>query len=432
MKSRLPQLVILILTGLFLTACSFPGVGPQKADLTYWGLFEGEDVFKPLINDYIDKHPKTTIEYSQKSYATLSQYKETVLTRLKEGKAADVIRIHVSWLKSFAPYLYSLPTKVMSKEEFGNTFYPAAVKALTINGEIYGLPLHYDGLLLLANKKLLTADQVAPPKLWTDFRDAAAKLTKTDPQTKKITQAGAAIGVAGNIPHAADILSLMFLQSRLRIPENLDSQNAADSLTFYVDKFFKEDKVWDESLAPSILAFSRGQVAFIFAPSWRILEIKANNPGLEIVVLEPPQIVDAQEKVVAANLASFWVEVVPKASKFKNEAFDFLKFLVSSDSQKKLYALESSRRLFGEAPSRKDLASQYADDPYLAPLLKTALTAEVAPSVDGSGNDALVDIFNRAISDVVGGSDPKTALLNAKKNLTSVLGGEPAPAATKK
>lgn len=315
MSRRLPQIALLAITGILLTALVLPGLRPQKVTLIYWGLFEGEDVFKPIINDYLDKRPKTTVEYSQKSYATLSQYKETVLTRLKEGKAADIMRVHVSWVKNFAPYLAPLPPKIMSKEEYAKTFYPAAIKSLTVNGEIYGLPLHYDGLLLLGNKKLLDADQIATPKLWTEFRDAVSKLTKTDPQTKKITQAGAAIGVAGNIPHAADILSLMFIQSRLRIPDNLDSQNAADSLTFYVDKFFKEDKVWDETLAPSILAFSRGQVAFIFAPSWRILEIKENNPSLEILVSEPPQIVDDQEKVVAANLASFWVEVVPKSSK---------------------------------------------------------------------------------------------------------------------
>lgn len=427
---RFRSLIYLSLSALLLTACSFPGVGPGKAPLTYWGLFEGQDVFKPVINDYTGTHPNVTIDYSQKSYSTLAQYKETVLTRLKEGKAADILRIHSSWLKQFVPYLSPLPAKVMSKDEFANTFYPAAREALTVNGEIYGIPLHYDGLVLLANKKLLDGAGVKFPSNWLEFRDAATKLTEPPLLERsggnKITQAGAALGVASNIPHAADILSLMFLQAGLKIPDDINSPSAVETLTFY-NIFFKTDKVWDESLPPSILAFSRGQVAFIFAPAWRILEIKNLNPGLEIQVGSVPQITDSEDKISnEVQLASFWVEVVPKTSKFKDTAYDFLKFASSSDSLKKMYAIESSGRLFGEAYPRKDMASLLSGDPYLGPLLAGAPKAHPAITVDGSGNDPLIDVLNKAITDGAGGADGKLALDNAQKNLQQLISGSPA------
>lgn len=420
---KLRSLIYLSISSLLLTACTFPGTGPGKAPLTYWGLFEGLDVFKPVINDYTEKHANVTVDYSQKSYSTLSQYKETVLTRLQENKAPDILRVHSSWIKQLSPYLTSLPAKVMSKEEFANTFYPAAREALTVNGEIYGIPLHYDGLLLLANKKLLDESGVAFPTTWEQFRDAASKLTQVSGEAKKISQAGAALGVASNIPHAADILSLMFLQAGLKIPDDIGSQAAQETLTFY-NIFFGTDKVWDESLPSSLLAFSRGQVAFIFVPSWRILEIKNLNPGLDIQVGSVPQITDADGKVGnEVQLASFWVEVVPKASKFKDTAYDFLKFIASSDSLKKMYAIESSGRLFGEAYPRKDMASLLSGDPYLGPLVAGANKARPVLTVDASGNDDLVGVLNKVIADGASGADVKLALDNAKKNLQSLLSG---------
>lgn len=422
------SIIYLFIAGFFLTACSLPGAGPGKADLSYWGLFEGVDVFKPVINDYVEKHPNVTVDYTQRSYSTLAQYKETVLTRLREGKAPDIVRIHSSWIKQFSPYLYPLPQKVMTKDEFANTFYPAAREALTVNGEIYGIPLHYDGLLLLANKKLLDDDKVAFPTTWEEFRDAASKLTKVSGNAKKITQAGAAIGVASNISNASDILSLMFLQSGLKIPDDINTQSAVETLTFY-NIFYKSDKVWDESLPVSTLAFSRGQVAFIFAPSWQIMEIKNLNPGLDIQVGSVPQVTDLNGKITSeVQLSSFWVEVVPKTSKFKDTAYDFLKFLASADSLKKMYAIEASGRLFGEAYPRSDMATLLLGDPYLGPLVSSAPKAHPAITVDTSGNDDLVNIINRAISDGAGGADGKVALDNAKKNIDQALSNSGATA----
>lgn len=419
MKKR--SLIFLLIAGLTLTACSFPGTGPGKAPLTYWGLFESPEVFKPVINDYTEKHSNVTVDYQQKSYSTLAQYKETVLTRLKEGKAPDIMRIHSSWVRELSPYLYNLPAKVMSKDEFGSTFYPAAREALMVGGEIYGVPLQYEGLLLLANKKLLDDAGVSFPQTWEQFRDAAAKLTKTAEGAKKITQAGAALGLSSNIPHAADILSLMFLQSGLKIPDDLSSQSAVETLTFY-NIFYRSDKVWDETLPDSLLAFSRGQVAFVFAPSWRILDIKNLNPGLDIQVGSVPQVTDLDGKVTnEVQLASFWVEVVPKASKFKDTAYDFLKFVSSADSLKKMYALEATGRLFGEAYPRVDMATLLSTDPYLGPLVASAPKAKTSILVDASGNDQLVSILNKAIADGAAGADGKVALTNAKKNIDQTL-----------
>lgn len=421
-EMQLKYIFFLLLLSPFLTACSLPGAGPSRVVLTYWGLFESLEVFKPVINDYGEQRPNVTVDYSQRSYANLAQYKETILNRLKEGKAGDILRVHATWVKDLLPYLYPIPEKILKKEEFNQIFYPAAREALTFNGQIYGLPLEYDGLMLLANQKLLDADKVLFPKTWEEFRDAAVKLTKTTGDTKKITQAGAAMGLSVNVPHAADVFSFMLLQSGLAVPKDLASKDAVATLAF-LSNFYRGDKVWSESLPSSLISFARGQTAFIFAPTWRILEIKNLNPSLAVTVGNPPQFPKGEGfDVSEVYLASFWVEVVPKASKFKDTAYDFLKFAIQAEELKKMYAVAASGRLFGEPYPRRDLATSLAGNEYLGPLLAVAPKARLAPTVDASGNDPVVDIINKAIADAAAGSDLQVTLESAKANLEKILG----------
>lgn len=436
--------LVFVFLSFFLSACSaadlpllgglFKGGGgfSGKASLTYWGLFESPEVMKPLINDYQEKHTGVSVDYQQKSYSTLAQYKETLLNRFREGKGPDIARIHTSWLRDFQPFLAPLPAKVLSKEEFGRTFFPVVREGSSVGETILGLPLMYDGLMLVANKKLLGEAGVSLPRTWDEFRLSTVKLTKTDPQKRKITQSGAAFGAYSNVAHATDALNLMFLQSNLKIPADLGTQAAADALTFYTN-FLTVDRVWDETFPNSIVSFARGQVAMIFVPSWRLLEIKNLNPAIEIQTGSVPQVPNLEG--VTSNevtLASFWVEVVGRDSKAKEAAFDFLKFLSGAEPLKKLYALAAQDRLFGEPYPRKDLADSLGNDPHLAALVGSADKARLVPFNDAAGDDLYVEALGAAINSVLRGGDPKQALANAKKTIEQLqVGSSPKPTAKK-
>ena len=434
---------IFVFLTLFLSGCSaadiplvgglFKGSGgfSGNAQLSYWGLFEDGESLKPLINDYKEKHPSVEIDYQQKSYATLSQYKETLLNRFREGKGPDIARVHSTWIKDLQPFLAPLPSKVMSKEEYAKNFFPVIKESASVGENIYGLPLMYDGLLLVANKALLAEANISLPRTWDEFRQSAVRLTKTDPQTRKITQSGAAFGAYSNIPHAIDVLILMFLQSNLKVSADLSTQAAADALTFYTN-FLSVDRVWDEAFPSSIVSFARGQTAMIFVPSWRILDIKNLNPALDIITGNVPQVPNLEG--VTSNemtLASSWVEVVSKDSKGKEAAFDFLKFISSPDQLRKIYALQGQNRTFGEPYPRPDLAEGLSSDPYLGPLMASATKAKSAPFNDAVGDDPYVEALGAAINAAVRGDDPKQALANAKKTIEQ-LQNSSAPQPTSK
>lgn len=438
LKRILKSGFILVLLPFFLAGCSpadLPWVGGflsgtgggDNASLIYWGLFEGPDSFNPLIADYKEKHPKITIDYQQKSYAGLAQYKESLINRLREGKGPDIFRIHASWLKDFQPYLAPLPSKVMGKDEYAQTFFPILKEAASVGETLYGFPLMYDGLVLVANKALLDEAAVSLPQTWDEFRQAAVRLTKVDDKSKKLVQAGVAFGAYGNIPHAVDVLSLMLLQSNLQIPNDLNTQAAADALTFYTN-FLTIDRVWDETFPNAVVSFARRQTALIFVPIWRLLDIKNLNADIEMVVGPVPQIPSLEGMASSEiHLASVWIEVVAKDSKAKEVAFDFLKFLTSSDQMRKFYNLTGQNRAFGEPYSRQDLAKDLNSDPYLAALMGSAPKAKLASFNDAVGDDAYVEAFGGAINAVLRGGDPLQSLSNAKRAIEQLQSSRGAP-----
>src|SRR5207244_2073324 len=148
-------------------------------------------------------------------------------------------------------------------------------------GAIYGIPIGIDSLAMFVNTDLTKAAGLSVPKDWNQFIDAAKKLTVKDKDTSKIKTAGAALGTYGNIIHAPDIASIMFLQqgvNQLKIDSSTDDLKAA--LTFYTSFASGRDATWDKSLDNSQLAFAKGELAMYFGFSWDIFtieQLKGNN-----------------------------------------------------------------------------------------------------------------------------------------------------------
>ncbi len=387
----------------------------KEVTLTYWGLFEPEEVFAPLIEDYQKLHPDVKIEYQQRAFSTLAQHKETLLTRFREGTGPDIAQIHNTWVPQFASELSPLPSSIMSSAEFATAFYLPAQNALSYQGQLYAIPLMYDGLMLFYNTEHFEEAGIEqPPSDWEEFRRRAVELTETDEETDKITQAGAAVGMASNISHFSDILGLMFAQSKIDFPAGLTSRGARDALTFYTN-FVTKDKVWDASLPYSVHAFANGQVSMIFAPSWRVFDIKNLNPGLKFATTAVPQIPSLpKQEPTTVNWATFWAEAVNLDSENADEAWAFLKFLSEPENMRRLYAEEAKLREFGEPYSRVDLGDVLLTNDYLAPLIDGAPTATSFIVADASGNDVYVDAVAAAVNSVLQGKDIDQALETLK------------------
>lgn len=391
---------------------------PQPVTLTYWGLWEDEAVMAPLIQEYQQANPHVTIEYEKMDP---ERYRTLLIERSENGVGPDIFRFHNTWLPQISEVAAPIPPEILSPEEFQKTFYPVHAKDLGHQGSYFGIPLFIDGLVLVYNESLFQkAGITGPPTSWLgDLPEVVSELTVQDTDGNIVTS-GIAMGTATNVEHFAEIYGLLLLQNNGSI-ENLDSQAAAEALQVYRD--FAEEGIWDEAMPNSIEAFIQERVAMIIVPSWQVIPIISSNPDLSVRVAQVPRGLNNE----ALSLANYWAEGVSSYSPNLNqvEAWKFLVFLSSKESQQKLFAQQSKLRPFGAAYSRVDLSEELRDHPYLGPVVQQGDYYESIPVVkrtfDEGLNDGIVQYLENAINETAQGVSYQGALETAHNGVVQVL-----------
>jgi multiple sugar transport system substrate-binding protein len=389
----------------------------SRVTLTYWGLWEDSNTMQGIISDFERQNPNIVINYSKQD---IKQYRERLVTRIGNGNGPDVFRFHNSWYPMLSADLLALPSDTISKDEFNQTFYPVAQKDLIRNGAIYGIPLEIDTLALFVNSQLFRSAGLNPPTNWNDFINDARAMTVKD-QNGKIKTAGAAMGAYANISHAPDIISLLLLQNGVDLKNMQNSSDrATGALTFYTSFATDQNNVWDSTLDPSILVFSRGDLAMYFGYSWDYFTIKQANPTLSFQIVPVPQLPGQN-----VTLASYWAEGVSAKSTHPKEALLFMKYLAAKNTEEKLYADEAKVRGFGEPYARADLADTLKSNMIVYPFIDQAPAAVSSFFVDNTFDAGLNEQANtyleNAVSAVLNGSSPQSAFDTLSQGVTQVL-----------
>jgi len=340
----------------------------QTVTISYYGLWEPESVMRPVIDEFEKQNPGIKVNYQMQNHV---DYRERLQTLLAKDSPPDVVRLHSTWMPMFLSLLSPAPTQAVTATEISSNFYPAVSSAVVIGQQVYAAPTTFEGIALFVNESLLSTIQATAPVTWEDLKDIAQKLTQTDETTGAITQAGVALGTSNNVDHWPDIVSLMMLQNGADLTKP-DIDKAGVALKYYSSFARGSGKVWDESLPSSVQSFATGKVAMIFAPSWRALDIQAQNPSLKWKVYPLPQLHGQTEAVTWAN---FWVEAVPKGSTHPKEAWTLVKFLASSAAQQILFNSASTARGFGQAPANKSVAATAVTNPIIGPFIQMAPAA---------------------------------------------------------
>lgn len=394
-----------------------PGFGQKgPVTLTFWGLWEDENLMKPVIDEYKKQNPEVTINYERKSSIN---YRTRTQTQIREGQGPDIFMLHNSWLPMFKTILAPAPKDAFSLDEYKSTFYPVVSESFIDNDQIYAASMQIDGLALYYNEDILNGVSGKIPQNWQQFIDLATKMTVKD--ATGIKTAGASLGAASNVDHFSDILGLLMLQQPGVDIENPASQQAAEVFRFYTAFVLDpRKKTWDVNLPSSTQMFAEGRVGFYFAPSWRAFEIRVINPNLKFKIAPVPQLVGRQ-----IGWASFWGFAVPSNSKNINEGWKFIKFLTSQQTEKLAYQEASKVRLFGQPYSRVDLAGELKEDPLVGafvsqgPIYKSWYLS--SRTFDNGVNDEIIKYYEDGINATLAGQDPQGALQTVAKGVQQIL-----------
>lgn len=369
-------------------------------ELSYWGLWEPLGVMQPIIDQYESLNPGVKIRYSQQDF---DNYETRLYTRLAQADfstepAPDIARINNTWTPKFYRHLSPLPSSVMNRETYIQTFYPTAINDFTAkDGNIYALPWEIDGLAIFYNKAILReAGHEEPPRDWDSFIELAKELTIRN-EMGQITRSGLAIGTAENIFHSADILSFMMLLNGADIIDetytvtNLTSSEVTSAMEVYVQLAQGDDAVWASYLKSDLEFFFEGNLAMIFGPSWRAFDIIEAASHIEFGIAPLPQL--SNDNPVYYSM--YWGDTVSAACEHPEVAWDFISFLV--DKQEEIFSNSGADRAFGEPYSLVSLNDAKKNNPYLKAY------AEMAPYMQswGMGEQTLVEeMLNDAITQI--------------------------------
>jgi multiple sugar transport system substrate-binding protein len=152
-------------------------------DISVWQGYTGVEAtsIKKLAAQFNAAHPKITVhvQFSGNNDYALQK----VLAAIAGGKPPDVAYLYGSWAPNIAtnPGVVSLNKLIAQDPSFNwNDFWPAERNVATVNGKIIGVPALVDNLALVYNKQLFAKAGLSAPTpqwTWTDFQNAALKLT---------------------------------------------------------------------------------------------------------------------------------------------------------------------------------------------------------------------------------------------------------------
>ena len=409
----------------------------KPVKLEWWRVEDERDNVAQLIDDYKALHPNTTVNYRK---LRPEEFEQVTLEALASGTGPDILSLPNSYLRAWQERLAPLPptltlpviemsglikkapTAVMKTSPtlgiagLRNNFVDVVAEDALISGQIYGLPLSLDTLLLYYNRDMLnSAEMPVPPSTWTDFKEASQKLTRIDKQGL-LLQNGAALGETDNIPYADHLLAALMLQNgtpmlsgdggratfdqKVRVG-NEEYAPGADALRFYTDfaNPTKETYTWSRDNKSAVEALASGKLAFLFS-YWRDLAtLRSSAPRINLGIANFPQIDQAPRNIY---YASYYLETVTKQGTHQTEAWDFIQFITSPAEALKY--LQKAKR----PTALRQYVKTQLDDLELAIPAKQVLAAK--SWYHGFKPKAAQDAFLSMIRQVNGGNEVESAL----------------------
>ena len=443
---------ILIIFSLVFTAClrkqEVQVVKSEAVTLTFYGLFDNEDLYSPIIKAFELENRNVSIIY--KKFTDPESYLSLIVNELAEGKGPDIFMLHNTWFPDNYKKLKSSPSSVVTPETFRNAFVQVTSDDMIIPDsnnieQVYGAPIYVDTLALYYNQTQFNdavPERGKPASTWSGIVGDVIELNKQDNSYERFKRSGIAMGRGDNILRSFDILMLLFLQNKvnfytsdLRSVDFADDENAVTALDIYSSFGLpsKANYSWNKYIADAdssekeITTFARGKVSMIFGYSYTYEDIineisRLKALGEEVIdinsikIQEVPQMFDPTcSSDTRKTYASYFAPVVARTSANSDLAWKFIATLVSESNQ--IYLNENTHRPSG----RRSLITAQSQDPIYGAFADQVGYAQSIPMYNFYKYKS---VFLNAISEILTTADTAKVIKNTAEQIQNFIPNE--------
>jgi multiple sugar transport system substrate-binding protein len=321
------------------------GGGASSGKLVFSFFPDGSGTIQKLIDKFNEQNKgKVQVSHQEINLET-QEYFDRLKTEFQAGGGEiDVIGGDVPWTAEFAENGWIVDVSSRFPEGQRSKFVNGQIKSLTYESKIWGKPWFADAGLLYYRKDLLEHSGFSePPQAWEELKEIAEKVVQDSGTRYGFVFQGAnnETGVCNGLEyiwtHGGDVLD----GDKVII----DSPGSVAGLT-------TEQSMISEGVAPQAVAnytFLESHTAFlngdaVFCRNWPYMYGLAGSPDaskidLKQVGVSPLPVGEGQDQ--KASCLGGWNMLINASSEMQDEAWEFVQFMTSEESQK-LYTLSAS------------------------------------------------------------------------------------------
>lgn len=416
---------------LLLIPILFLSCGPRdtSTEIQFWN-FGGTQSYLKWVRGRIDQfnrtHPGIRVVQTDKSW---NMIREILYANYSAGAGPDVMTVHANYAAEFGGTGYFYPiNKFPDFEEVKNWYQPNLFESVRYKDNYYGLPGSAIAFVLACNKDLFDQAGISPPKTWSEFRDAARRLTRDLDGDGTIDQYGLVLlgGDRGGFSYR--LVPFFFKAGAAILSDDLttvrfNSPRAVAALTLFAEMY-----QIDHSITPGFLAYSHTEINDLFSSNHVAMAIEGpwfrgivheKSPGKEMYIVPipvPDDMIDQYD--TAPTLQDMVMYPVSAHSKNLDAAWEFAKFLRDEEAD-----MEWIRQDMGAVATtihalNSPEAEGYRDIALYRNELRHALPWPPHPGIIPIANNVLAPFGQKAI---VGELTPKQALEAAATEAKEIL-----------
>lgn len=405
--------VLLTLVVLVQSSCSRPPAASDAVRLVFvhqplWG---DPAPFNALLDDFRRAHPKVVLETQllPNDSDVAHQY---FLTSLEGGADFDVFVADVIWVPEFARAGWI--ADLSADFTLGEDFLPAAIAAVTLEGQTRAVPWYLDVGVLYFRTDLVPR----APRTWAELEAFSRTAMAKDPKLAGYLWQGRQYeGLVCNVYEAAWGFGAPSLVGERLALENPGTTRALETLRHFVASGLSPPAVTSAAEEETRRSFQDGRA--VFMRNWPYAFGELQKEGSAVRGRVGLGFLPTQSGEPGFGTLGGWQLAVNDRSspQRKAAAVELIRALTSTE------ATVALARAYGRNPPRRSAYSQLTEPEFVAvlPMLERARPRPVTPYY-GMISDILQSEFSAAVSGI---RSPQEALRRAQSQADRVMGVKP-------